>query len=432
MQSVGFRVGYVVGIMRNLFLYKKLVAKFQSVIVSHEGCENEEYRVCCPFCGDSRHRLYINCAWGVYDRATNSSHENLVHCYNEFCVQPDEDEPVTYRERWENRDTLFNAVYRNLSGMAILESPTVEQQKIPGPAEWPGSVIRLDRLAETRPNHPAVKYMEGRGFDPVILGRDFGFMFCDEVSKPEYRMALGTIVMPVWQGDELYSWISRYVGDTVNGVPLAKAGVKKYYNMPGRSLASVGFNLDQVLCYSTIVIVEGILDAIRTGPFATCLFTKTISAALKKQIHKGLQQYQDSVIVVMLDPDQSESERKRGVRHHIERVAEIFRESGSAQVVTVYLPKGRDPGDMSQAEILRAIRKAAQEQQVKLNFKQRKQYVPESSAGRLAGTSAARPGFGEVIANRKCRAAGREARKRQGQNTSNRGSDPGRTPEPDR
>jgi hypothetical protein len=222
------------------------------------------------------------------------------------------------------------------------------------------------------------------------------------------------------------------VGDTINGVPLAKAGVKKYYNMPGRSLATVGFNLDQVLCYSTIVIVEGILDAIRTGPFATCLFTKTVPAALKKQIHKGLQQYRDAVIVVMLDPDQSDSERKRGVRHHIERVAETFRESGSAQVVTVYLPKGRDPGSMSQAEILRAIRKAAQEQQVKLNFKQRKNYVPESSAGRLAGTSAARPGFGEVAENRRGRATGRETRKRQDQNAADRGSGQERSPGLDR
>jgi len=400
--------------MRNDFLYRKLIACFQSVLVVHEGCGNEEYRVCCPFCGDSRHRLYINCAWGVYDRATNSSHEHLVHCYNEYCVQPNEDEPASYRERLANRESLFDEIYGNLSGMAALSAPTVHRPQVTGPAEWPGRVIRLDKLAESRPNHPAVKYMAGRGFDPVILGREYGFMFCDAVSKPEYRMALGTIVMPVWNGNELHSWISRYVGDTINGIPLSRAGVKKYYNMPGRSPSAVGFNLDRVLCYSTIVIVEGILDAIRTGPFATCLFTKTVPATLKKRIHKGLQEYRDAVIVVMLDPDQSESERKRGVRHHIERVAEVFRESGSARVVTVYLPNGRDPGSMTRREIHRAIRNAAQEQNVQLNFKQRKQqHVPERTAGRLAGTSAARPGFGENAAKRRRLQTGRETRKQQ-------------------
>ena len=399
--------------MRNDFLYRKLMTCFQSVLVAHEGCGNEEYRVCCPFCGDSRHRLYINCTWGVYDRATNSSHEHLVHCYNEFCVQPNEDEPVSYRERWENRETLFDTIYRNLGGMAALTAPTVQPPQLTGPAEWPGRVIRLDKLAKTRPNHPAVTYMAGRGFDPVILGREHGFVFCDEVSKPEYRMALGTIVMPVWNGNELYSWISRYVGDDVNGVPLAKAGVKKYYNMPGRSLAEVGFHLDRALCYSTIVVVEGILDAIRTGPFATCLFTKTVPTALKKRIHKGLQEYRDAVIVVMLDPDQSESERKRNVRHHIERVAETFRESGSARVMTVYLPQGHDPGSMTQEEIFREIHRAAREQNVRLNFKQRKPYDPERSAGRLAGTSATRPGFGTNAAKRRRLQTGCEARQRQ-------------------
>ena len=402
--------------MRNDFLYRKLLNYFRSVIVAHEGCENEEYRVCCPFCKDSRHRLYINCAWGVYDPVKNSSNEHLVHCYNEFCVQPRNDEPSTQYERLRNRNDLFDSVYREMRGMASLVAPTVTQTVDVGPAEWPGRVIRLDQLAEVYPDHSAVKYLIRRGFDPVSLGRDYDFMFCDQVMESRYRMALDRIIMPIWKGDELYSWIGRYVGDEVNGLPLAKTGVKKYYNMPGRSLSRVGYNLDRVLCYSTIVVVEGVLDAVKTGPFATCLFTKSVPESLKKRILKGLQCYRDAVIVVMLDPDQSESERKRGVRHHIERVAESFRQSGSARVLPVYLPNGQDPGSMLQKDILREIHKAAKQQRIKLNFNQRRDHVPESTSDSLAGPSTTRPGFSKNVTNRRRPAVGGDVRETKNKN----------------
>jgi hypothetical protein len=225
-------------------------------------------------------------------------------------------------------------------------------------------------------------------------------VFCDEVHDPKYRMALGTIVMPVYDGEDLYSWISRYVGDDVNGVSFQKARIQKYYNMPGRSLATVGYNLDQVLCYSTVVIVEGILDAIRTGPFATCLFTKSVPETLKKRILRGLQRYRNAVIVVMLDPMQNEKDRKRGVRHPIEQVAEAFRTAGDVQVVTVYLPDGHDPGSMHSKDIHTAIRQASQAQGVKISFKQRREYVPsESTSSHLAGTPSPRPGLVSLAEN---------------------------------
>jgi hypothetical protein len=377
--------------MRNNLLYGKLVSLFGSVRVANEGAENEQYRVCCPFCGDTRYRLHIDCRWGVYDPASGRKNTHLVKCFNEDCVCPRQDDPASYIQHRDNREELLENVYRGLSSIAELTPPTaIEVDE--GPLTWPGKVIRLDRLALKRPNHPAVQYMLKRGFDSKQLGEEYGFVFCDTVEEQRYSMALGTILMPIWKDGELYSWISRYIGDDINGVPISKTGIKKYYNCPGRSLAAVGYNLDIALQYSSIVIVEGILDCIKTGPFATCLFTKTLSIALKKQIVRGLARYGDeATVVVMLDPDQDEKEKARGAAHHIERVASAFAEY-IPNILRVYLPSGKDPGSMDHKEILREINRAARTANIPVCFRKREEgnvstSITDGSADSMARTS---------------------------------------------
>ena len=71
----------------NPTLYDRLVREFGSVIIANEGeayipalrsmsiregernspavAYGEYYRVCCPFCGDGRHRLWVNHRFGV-------------------------------------------------------------------------------------------------------------------------------------------------------------------------------------------------------------------------------------------------------------------------------------------------------------------------------------------------------------------------------
>jgi hypothetical protein len=270
------------------------------------------------------------------------------------------------------RQELYDLIYRTLRGLSEVKPAVKPAEKITGPARWPGRMLRLDVLAEKTPDHPAVMYMANRGFDPAELGRDYGFMFCDEVCEPKYRPVLGRIIIPVWKGQELWSWLGRYIGPEEE---TGKKRIRKYYNMPGRSLASVGYNLDRVLCYSTVVITEGVLDAVRTGPFATCLFTKTVNQTLRKKILRGLQQYKNPVIVIMLDPEQSEKEKARGAVHHIEKAADAFR-GYDVRVVTVYLPEGTDPGSLPRKEIMKQIRRAAKEQGVRLDFTERKNYEP--------------------------------------------------------
>jgi hypothetical protein len=341
-----------------------------------------------------RHRLYIDCRWGVYDPVAGRKNTHLVKCFNEDCVRPSQEDPVSYQQHLDNRNELLETVYRGLSGLAELEAPTVAA--VPdGPLEWPGKVIRLDRLYRKKPKHPAVVYMQQRGFDPVQLGEEYGFVFCDTVEEQRYTMSLGTILMPIYKNGELYSWISRYIGDEINGIPISKTGMKKYYNCPGRSLSSVGYNLDTVLCYSTIAVVEGILDCIKTGPFATCLFTKSLPLELKKQIVRGLSQYgDDAAVIVMLDPEQDPKEKAKKVPHHIAKVAAAFEEY-IPHVLPVYLPQGSDPGSMTHEDILKAITKAARKANIPICLTRRKEsnHHAEKSASSVARsvTSGTRP-----------------------------------------
>jgi hypothetical protein len=375
--------------MRNNLLYQKLTARFGNVLIAKEGAEDEQYRICCPFCGDSRYRLYIDCRWGVLDPISGRKNTHLVKCFNEDCVHATQDDPMSYQDHLDNRNELLETVYRGLSGLAELAPPTVVVTNT-GPLDWPGKVIRLDRLYRKRPNHPAVVYMKKRGFDPVRLGEEYGFVFCDTVEEQRYSMALGTILMPIYKNGEMYSWISRYIGDEIGGVPISKTKLKKYYNCPGRPLSSVGYNLDRVLCYSTIVIVEGILDCVKTGPFATCLFTKSISRELKKRIVRGLAEYgEDAAVIVMLDPEQDAKEKEKGVPHHIEKVAAALEEY-IPNVLRVYLPNGRDPGGMRHEEIMREITKTARKTGISIDLTQRREPHVQGSSARMAGSDAAR------------------------------------------
>jgi hypothetical protein len=375
---------------RNQLLYNRLTKIFGKVLVAREGTEDEEYRICCPFCGDKRHRLYVNCKWGVYDAITNTSNIHLVHCYNESCVQPSTTDDRTWQIRCERRQRLFDQVYHEQNRHIVLNPITATKKPDNEPAELPGRVIKFQTLATKYPQHPAVTYMQYRGFDPKLLGTKYGFMYCDKVVNNLYRMAENTIIMPILKGNMLYSWIARAVGDTRPDIWANHKGWKKYYNMPGRPLSVVGYNLDQALCYSTVVLVEGVLDVIKTGDYATCLFTKTVPANLKKRIIHGLTEYgSKATLVIMLDPDQSAPEKRAHSLHHIEAAASVF-QPYIPNILKVYLPDGEDPGSMTTADITNIIRQKAIENNIPINLDPIKQYDFRTITQQLADTASAR------------------------------------------
>ena len=89
-------------------LHQALTAAFRDVSVSSQGelrqvqtlpdwqdggrlrslvvASGEQYGVNCPYCGDTRRRLYFSYQWAVRDPDSGNDNLHLVHCHNENCV----------------------------------------------------------------------------------------------------------------------------------------------------------------------------------------------------------------------------------------------------------------------------------------------------------------------------------------------------------
>src|SRR3954467_12360719 len=91
----------------NPALYTRLQEEFGYVATAHAGVaanvrygpdafsdkiklqltsSGEYYRVNCPYCNDSRARLWINHIWGVRDEITGTANLWAAICYNENCL----------------------------------------------------------------------------------------------------------------------------------------------------------------------------------------------------------------------------------------------------------------------------------------------------------------------------------------------------------
>src|SRR5436309_1540253 len=79
-----------------------------------------------------------------------------------------------------------------------------------------GGCVPLTRLAELIPDHPALTYLAGRGFDPGKLSRMYDVRYCPSST---FRWASNRIVIPIYQEGMLVSWQTRHIGDDVRGVP---------------------------------------------------------------------------------------------------------------------------------------------------------------------------------------------------------------------
>src|SRR5579862_7193886 len=54
---------------------------------AHVSSWGETYKVNCPFCSDTRGRLYISHRWGVRDPRTGDDLLHLAFCHNEECLR---------------------------------------------------------------------------------------------------------------------------------------------------------------------------------------------------------------------------------------------------------------------------------------------------------------------------------------------------------
>lgn len=278
----------------------------------------ESYRVNCPYCGDTRFRLYFPYRWGEFDHYTRRRNLFLAYCYNEQCHSD---------KCWE----LFQMV-QAVAGLAP-KAPVpavVTEATPPRPISLPADDTPLDKLPLS---HPAVVYVRERRFDPQKLSRMWGIGYSKNAVKGS---AHGRLLIPVHDridGEtKLIGWQARAI--VPNDSP-------KYLTAKGMKKSQALYGLPQIKDTGPIVITEGVTDVWRLGSNCVALFGKTASEAQLKLILKN---FRGRELVVMLDSDAAAEAKELVTRLADARQQSILRPD-SALVTMANLPAGKDPGD---------------------------------------------------------------------------------------
>jgi len=327
----------------NSTLYSLLEHKFGEISIANEGVsahiqrfadplrpgrvvENpltwgEFYCVNCPFCEDTRRRLWINHLYGSDFEHNRRKYTHLAVCYNENCTH----EPG----RLPQLETIVFGPGRPLFRKVQIKAASAEfVHKAAAP---PGEICQLGGLPEF---HPAVRYVRSRNFDPAVLARDFNVGVCTFVEDPRYKIMLNRLYIPISMNHELVGWQGRAIKDVA----------PKYFNAPGTSKTRMLYNMDTASSQPYVVVVEGVPSVWRIGAAAVCLFGKTMSLYQQTTI---VTTWGRKPIVLMLDAD---------ARAEMEQGVSALRARG-VNVRPVFLPDARDPADYSTPEIQAIIDK---------------------------------------------------------------------------
>ncbi len=336
-------------VWKDMIQFDKTGTPYKSKQVIDSG---EEYVLNCPFCGDTRHRFYINHMWGTKDDSSGSLNLWLMHCYNENC-----------EENIENQHNLLYMLYGPSYRALRIEDICKDYSKLNTNSncdylhtiQLPENCTRLDQLPM---DHLAVSYMTSRGYDVYELASRYNFMYCNYSTQP---FVSKRIIMPVYCNNICVGWQARLIGN-IDKTANNGTYIPKYYTSKGFKTSQWAFNLDNASKYKTIVITEGILDAINTGDFAIGVFGKSVSEIVKTKVIAAARKNRGSV-VIMLDPTLASV----GQEHQIERAARQFSGCG-VPISKVYLPEGTDPGSFPREEIKKIITQQSKNQFVDINF----------------------------------------------------------------
>jgi hypothetical protein len=286
-------------------LFSQQRPKQDDIRLHHRG--GEWYRISCPYCGDSRHRLYISYRFGEEPHA--------VKCWNETdCMK-------SSINRLELRRILFG------SAGPVTQTILPGHKPEPGPKKFkePGVITLLGDLPV---NHPVRQYVQQRGFDPVEIGRLYGAGHCSSVHDDKHRPLEGRLYVPIWQDGKLAGWLGRYPAE----LDWKNVTTSKYYNCPNMVSGNVLYNYDWASQFEDVVVVEGVTDAWSFGPQALSLLMCKLTAAKRLRL---LEWRNRGAVAVCLD-----GEAREETKQVVESLLAMF----GGKVFPVWLPEGFDPG----------------------------------------------------------------------------------------
>jgi len=337
----------------------------------------ESYNVCCPYCGDLRHRLKISHRFNVHDAIVNSRNLHLIHCFNEGCHQE-----ADFRDLFFKRIDLAGNSMMNIHAAPSMRM-VAPSDAVTRPVELPGSLTPVGSLDKT---HPARVFLESRGYNVRKLSEYFKIGLCTE---SRVRMARNRVIVPIYKGGALQGWQGRYIGETgdgnckklysctnnfcefmwrhegedkpqtcpsCNSTEYKPRAVPKWISGTGTKLGQTLYNYDNARTYNFSVVVEGPMDAVKVGSPtqgdvpgpAVSVFNHILTAQQRNLLHSTWAAR--GPVFLMFDDDVFDET--------IEQYKELsmFFPKG---LCVVQLPRDSDPGDLEHAHIWQLISDAA-------------------------------------------------------------------------
>jgi hypothetical protein len=305
----------------------------------------EYYAVCCPYCGDTRFRLYINHMFGVRDDRSGDSRLHLAHCFNESCI--------------DNREAQLRLKSLLETNLGSLTRCTIRQGEVKVMEEAeralpPGEIIPLENIS---PDHVAVRYLRSRRFDLDYLSKFYKVGWCE---KSMYSLARKRIYIPLFWEGRLRGWQARYPGE-INWKK--KGAPPKYFTMPGTPRRKLIYNFSRALNYETGVLVEGVTDVWRFGAMAMATLGDTTT---QDQLASLLSGFRSASLVLLYDPEAVEKDSTK------ELIAKLQAANLYGGVAVVKLPEGTDPGSLSREFLRQYVADAASKQGVRVLWQRRR------------------------------------------------------------
>ena len=295
----------------------------------------EQYAVSCPYCHDSRQRLYVSHMWDAEFVSQNCRYhcsDRLVHCFNEQCM----DNPI-HRQDLVNKLRLAMGEVTEIDENEISESESPQVNELAHQCKMPDD---FKSLTDACTPIEVLTYLHERGFDPEWLATRWGVGWVPCHGKFAHPM----IVIPVYQNGEFWFWQGRLVPldgqpdgplerDMTTGKPYPK-----YYFPHGVKKAWALYNLDKARTHETVFVVEGVTDAWAVGEAAVARFGKELSMAQLRLL--TTQCFGKHIIIVpdSDDPQALDAARAEAMRMELQ--------SAFASVKLSLLPEGIDPGDL--------------------------------------------------------------------------------------
>ena len=229
----------------------------------------DEIHVCCPVCGETRYRLYINLREGLvycHNCQFKGSILNLIQRVDQLgwadAVKVFKDTQVTTH----TPSSVEQSVYDKL--VATLYKVDVKKRCVPLPEEYQ-ELSSTSNIVGMR----AMKYLARRGVTP----------------KQAYRHRMGVcatgkyanrVIIPITQEGELKFWVARAISSTEKLKERSPSNEEYQY-----SKSEVVFNIDNAAKkYNCAVISEGIFDALSWGDIGISLLGKVLYTAQLKTL----------------------------------------------------------------------------------------------------------------------------------------------------